>query len=119
MWALFFDSDFTFILNSVICHKSINSMRLEKQARRGKSYSSLSLVAWKCKYDNSVFSLSYKGSCSPHFPMYRKSLNNAVFETRENPRYSKPRYSNTTVIFDLKIALFKDYQGVIQGIDKI
>ena len=48
-----------------------------------------------------------------------ESLNNAIFGPSENPRYSKPRNSSTVVIIDLKTALSKDYQRVIQGIGTI
>ena len=37
-----------------------------------------------------------------------------VFGTRENPGYSSLPYLSTTVIFDLKTAISKDHQHVIQ-----
>ena len=39
---------------------------------------------------------------------YRESLNNVIFGTKENLRYSNPRYSSTVVMLNLKTALFKD-----------
>ena len=41
--------------------------------------------------------------------LYRESMNNAIFGPTENPCYSKPHYSSTLVIFDLKSVLFKDH----------
>ena len=53
------------------------------------------------------------------FTQYRESLYNGIFGPRTNLHYSNPCYSRAVVIIDLKIALFKNYLHVIQGIDNI